>query len=64
MTLTFPRPLGLEVAGLYLLAGCLRTLTVVAIDHTSCVLFKDTVGIVMRLEVGELRVGFGEETER
>lgn len=51
------------MASLYLLAGCLRTFTVVATNHTPCVLFEDIMGIPMRLEVGELREGFGGETE-
>lgn len=52
MTFMFPGPPRLEGTSLYLLADCLRALSVVAVDCAPCVLFEGMVGIPMRLEVG------------
>lgn len=50
---------------LYLRGDCLRTFGIVASCHTPCVLLEGiVVGFPMRLEVGELREGFGGEAER
>lgn len=61
VTFMFSGPLRLEGTSLYLLADCLRAFSVVAVDRAPCVLFEGMVGIPMRLEVGELREGFGGE---